>query len=118
MVRDRMEQYNFAWSTLLYSGSQNISIPGTTQDTPWAGSKDWKSGHTFMGESNGYMYNVATMGPPGAQMQASVCVYQLPSLRTGETDLRRTEFNVVLRSHFVKAVTVDPVGQVVAILEL
>ncbi|KAJ7336279.1 hypothetical protein DFH08DRAFT_1083084 [Mycena albidolilacea] len=117
MVRDRMEQYNFAWSTLLYSGSQDISIPGTTQDTPWAGSNDWKSGHTFMGESNGYMYNVATMGPPGAQMQARVCVYQLPSLRTGETDLRRTEFNVVLRSHFVKAVTVDPVGQVVAILE-
>jgi hypothetical protein len=119
-VRDRIEQYNFAWTTLQYSLGQSFTIPQTTDDTPWAGSYGWRSGNRFMGESNGYMYDVGsweTPGPTGPQMWARVYLYQAPSLRTGEMDLKRTEYNIALRSHYVKAVSVDPVGNVVAILE-
>ncbi|KAJ6484328.1 hypothetical protein C8R47DRAFT_1131026, partial [Mycena vitilis] len=115
-VRERMEQYNYAWSTLQYTGSQSFSIPHTTGDTPWAGSDGWRSGNRFTGESNGYIYDVSCREALG-QMQARVCLHQLPSFRTGETGLKMSQFDVVLSSHFVRAVTVDPVGQVVGILE-
>ncbi|KAJ7135991.1 hypothetical protein C8R44DRAFT_391178 [Mycena epipterygia] len=115
-VRDRMEQYNFAWATLQYSGSQSFDIPQTTQDTPWAGSNNWRSGNRFTGESNGYVYDVGSW-EAGPRIQARICLYQLPSLRTGEIDVKRRQFDIALNSHFVKAVCVDPVGQVIAILE-
>ncbi|KAJ7910607.1 hypothetical protein B0H13DRAFT_2011590 [Mycena leptocephala] len=115
-VRERIQQYNFAWSSMLFSDCKFFTIPQTTQDTPWAGSDQWKSGNRFVGESNGYMYDVSSWDT-GTQMQARVCLHRLPSLRTGELGLKRHQFDVALMSHFVKAVTVDPVGKVVAILE-
>ncbi|KAJ6590628.1 hypothetical protein DFH09DRAFT_1139876 [Mycena vulgaris] len=115
-VRDRIEQYNFAWSTLQYSGGQFFSIPQTSDETPWAGSLGWKSGKRFMGESNGYVYDVGSWDA-GPQVCARVRLYQAPSFRTGEINLKCTQIDVALRSHYVKAVSVDPVGQVVAILE-
>ncbi|KAJ7432914.1 hypothetical protein B0H11DRAFT_2123692 [Mycena galericulata] len=119
-VRDRMDQYNHAWSTLQYSDTKFFTILQTSDVTPWAGSNEWRSGNHFMGESNGYVYDACSWeapGPAGTQMLARVCLTQVPSLRTGEVDLKRTQFNVVLSSHYVKAVTVDPVAQVVGILE-
>ncbi|KAJ7512090.1 hypothetical protein B0H11DRAFT_474041 [Mycena galericulata] len=119
-VRDRMDQYNHAWSTLQYSDTKFFTIPQTSDVTPWAGSNEWRSGNHFMGESNGYVYDACSWeapGPAGTQMLARVCLTQVPSLRTGEVDLKRIQFNVVLSSHYVKAVTVDPVAQVVGILE-
>ncbi|KAJ7695433.1 hypothetical protein B0H17DRAFT_432823 [Mycena rosella] len=119
-IRDRIEQYNFAWTTLQYSGGQFFSIPETNEDTPWAGSFKWRSGSRFMGESNGYLYDVGSWEGPGRagpEMCARVCLYKTPSFRTGVVDLQRRQFNVTLKSHYVKAVAVDPVAQVVAILE-
>lgn len=69
-----------------------------------------------MGESNGYIYDVLSWQGQGG-MLARVSLYQLPSFRIAEIELKRTQFDVVLRSHFVRAVAVDPVGQVVAVLE-
>ncbi|KAJ6486931.1 hypothetical protein C8R45DRAFT_272767 [Mycena sanguinolenta] len=112
-----MQQYNFAWTTLQFSASKSFNIPGTSPDTMWAGSKDWRSGSHFMGESNGYIYEVSTWKTPGV-VQAKLCLYQLPSLRTGGTDLKKLEFNINLRTDSLKAVTVDPVAKVVALLEL
>ncbi|KAJ7487775.1 hypothetical protein FB451DRAFT_726849 [Mycena latifolia] len=120
-VRERIAQYNFAWSTLQYTSGKFFSIPETTEETPWAGSFGWKSGNRFMGESNGHLYDVGSWMAPGPstglQMWARVCLYQVPSLRTGQTELIRRQFNVALMSHYVKAVCVDPFAQLVAILE-
>lgn len=119
-IRDRIEQYNFAWTTLQYTFGQFFSIPETTAETMWLGSHGWRSGNHFMGESNGYLYDACSWeaaGPAGPQMWARVCLYDAPSLRTGEVGLKRRQFNVNLQSHYVKAVAVEPVAQVVGILE-
>ncbi|KAJ7145321.1 hypothetical protein C8R43DRAFT_1196820 [Mycena crocata] len=120
-IRDLMERYNFAWSTLQFSGATLFSVPQTNALTVWAGSHNWQSGNRFMGESNGYVYDVSNWvahGPAGGQsFQARVCLHQLPSLRTGETDFRRIQIDQPLKSHFVKAVTVDPVARRIAVLE-
>ncbi|KAF7350441.1 hypothetical protein MVEN_01349300 [Mycena venus] len=108
-VRMRMEQYNFAWSTLQYASSLAFSLPHTTQDTPWAGHEHFKSGNCFMGESNGYMYDVSSWEASGPQGEADAS--------KTETGLKTTQINLVLQKHFVKAVTVDPVEQIIGILE-
>ncbi|KAJ7770478.1 hypothetical protein B0H16DRAFT_1881494 [Mycena metata] len=115
VVRERMQRFNFAWSTLLYSTAQFVNIPQMTASTPWAGSHQWQSGNRFTGESNGYIYDVFSWAV-GSQFQARVSIHWLPSLRTrlgGEV----THFDLPLRNHFVKAVAVDPVQRRVAILE-
>ncbi|KAJ6631103.1 hypothetical protein B0H10DRAFT_1938650 [Mycena sp. CBHHK59/15] len=116
-VCDRMEQYNYAWSTLQFSIGNSFYIPETTINTVWAGSRDWQAGQNFMGESNGYMYEVRSWQAPDQQYQAMVTLYRVPSLRTGELDFNPVRFIVPLAAHFVKAVAVNPVEQVVAVLE-
>ncbi|KAJ7755346.1 hypothetical protein DFH07DRAFT_821975 [Mycena maculata] len=123
-VRERMAQYNFAWSTLQYSYAQSFTLPSSDvmprsggHETPWAGSHEWRSGNHFMGESNGYVYDARSWEVPGPRMLGRVCVTQIPSLRVGEMGLKSFQFDVNLTSGYMKAVTVDPVGKRVGILE-
>ncbi|KAK7046660.1 hypothetical protein R3P38DRAFT_2875055 [Favolaschia claudopus] len=117
-VLERMRQYNFAWSTLQHSSSISFAMPGTTANTMWAGSFNWKSGVHFMGESNGYMYEViswkAQVGPHETRMQTKINLKQLPSLRTGKTGFK--ERSIHMQVEFVKAVCVEPLRKLVGIL--
>lgn len=115
-MRDRMAQYNHAWSTLQHTFGQFFTIPQTTDDTSWAGSLGWQPGSNFMGESNGYVFNAISWAD-GPQFRAQVSLYQVPSLRTGKMGLDRVQINVALASHYVKAVAVDSVAGLVGILE-
>ncbi|KAJ7151164.1 hypothetical protein C8R46DRAFT_1123461 [Mycena filopes] len=115
-ISEQMGRHNFAWSTMLYSTAAPIEATQMTSSTPWAGSYGWKSGSRFTGESNGYIYDVSSQRV-GSQLRAEVTVYRLPSLRKRQLDLVKTRFDLTLHRGSVKAVTVDPVGRRVAVLE-
>ncbi|KAJ7637143.1 hypothetical protein FB45DRAFT_457176 [Roridomyces roridus] len=115
-MRDRIAQYNHAWSTLQYTFGQSFVIPQTAYDTPWAGSFEWRSGTQFMGESGGWTYN-AHSRVQNEVFKARVSLYENPSLRTGEMGFKNVQIDVSLYSGYVKAVAVDSVARYVGVLE-